>query len=1194
MTSSIRKIISVVCAVALLMSLCTVSFIGSSSALHLDAVESDNTTANFDVVKTYDFNSASGFGYRRFLDGIEFVNGGVKLYNTGNGGGVYFANDPAHSNIINHKNSSARDVLLRLDAGATYKVTFKYKYLAGSSMEGVLLLTAPDATGTQDTSAPVKNGHYITISYSNIASLTYDSPLAADTEIKTATYIFTVGDKSINLGLSPEQNGCYAWIDDFVIEKATSYNVDKTEVYDWTDGDDAGFWNPNNNNFLSDSQLTDNDYNAGSFVDADGLHFSFAHGSSPSTSKGWIKKGLVKRDVNDGGLALSSSEYNYIITMKYKPELIAAGQNAYIGIGYGAQQSTIATIAHGMHNKALDEWQYITAVVDGSKFGASDYLHVTGGSQGGRCSFLIESITVKTVSGSILLLECSAGEIDKDYVVVPAGYAPSDLPIPTNLPESKGFAGWYCGDVACDGSWVAPEGITTLTARTTNTISTVVFDNQGVKTEHNLAVGLELPDPVRPNVNLFFEGWYLEPTFKTKITVVPDYDLTVYAKYNGTYLGFNNTSHVAGQTTAAPTLVQDPADETNQVIRFASGKGARPNFMIPLYDVAGSGSFDLKTKTTYIVTFKAKLTSSDGAVTNVDFYQGDYKSGADTTRTAITGSGNIVTSDEWQNFSVVFTTGDTFYLERVKWSYQNHLFFTIYSDKSDISIYVDDLCIAEALTEAPEGTVAINFETNGSKIPTMYGYVGEKLPELSAPTATSHKFVGWYADKQLSVPFTATTFGTKDVTVYAKWKADPFIVDFTGYNAGVKSERALLTKDENGNDYLDWHYLHGSTTTGDYIQLYRFFLNKDNNHYRVNNGTDYTISFKYKLLDGNVTVAAVTNGMLNGWVEPVVQSTKIGITQLTDEWTTATFKTNISYNVESANYLSLGVAGFGHILFDDITISGGDSFINLYGSTAMYFNTNGGDNLDAVSGDPGETIGKLPTATKKGYSFNGWYTDAECTTPFNQKVWGEEDITLYADWLLGKFNEDFEEYPNSVLAQGISGGYKLYKETSTGYDKANVHKGTTSIYRDGVQLGSKAFTLSRSAELELEIGKQYTLTFYVKPESVTDAAGTISLIGMDSNTGIASPRGSNVITELGNLKVGEWQKVSYTFTATDKYVGISSTAGNNMYLDNFTVTLKGYTGTATGDTSVNPMVIALMVVLAAGALIVTGKKVFEK
>ena len=73
MTSIIRKIISVVCAVALLMSLCTVSFIGSSSALHLDAVESDNTTANFDVVKAYDFNSASGFGYRRFLDGIEFV-----------------------------------------------------------------------------------------------------------------------------------------------------------------------------------------------------------------------------------------------------------------------------------------------------------------------------------------------------------------------------------------------------------------------------------------------------------------------------------------------------------------------------------------------------------------------------------------------------------------------------------------------------------------------------------------------------------------------------------------------------------------------------------------------------------------------------------------------------------------------------------------------------------------------------------------------------------------------------------------------------------------------------------------------------------------------------------------------------------------------------------------------------------------
>ena len=120
------------------------------------------------------------------------------------------------------------------------------------------------------------------------------------------------------------------------------------------------------------------------------------------------------------------------------------------------------------------------------------------------------------------------------------------------------------------------------------------------------------------------------------------------------------------------------------------------------------------------------------------------------------------------------------------------------------------------------------------------------------------------------------------------------------------------------------------------------------------------------------------------------------------------------------------------------------------------------------------------------------------------------------------------------------------------------------------------------------------MTFYVKPEAVVDAAGTISLIGMSANTGIAAPKSTNVITTVGELKAGEWQKVSYTFTADNKYVGISTTAGNNLYLDSFNITLKGYTGTTTGDSSVSPVIIALMVILAAGALVVTGKKVFEK
>jgi hypothetical protein len=202
-------------------------------------------------------------------------------------------------------------------------------------------------------------------------------------------------------------------------------------------------------------------------------------------------------------------------------------------------------------------------------------------------------------------------------------------------------------------------------------------------------------------------------------------------------------------------------------------------------------------------------------------------------------------------------------------------------------------------------------------------------------------------------------------------------------------------------------------------------------------------------------------------------------------------------------------------------------------------------------------------------------------------------MTAYAGWLLGKFNESYEEYPNDVKAKGISGGYSLYTSTTAGFDKANVQSGATSLFRNGTSTGTKVVTLCRDAELKLNVGKQYTLTFYVKPEAIGDAAGTISLIGMDTNAGIVTPKSTKTILTVGNLKAGEWQKVTYTFTADNRYVGISSTAGNNMYLDDFTISLKGYVGTTTGDSSINPMVIILTVVLAAGSLVITGKKVFD-
>lgn len=1221
MTRNIRKIVSIICAVALLLSLCAVSFIGSSSAFHLDAVEKDdsyiapNGTTVLDL--TFEGTNNGGAAMSTTHTGGTYIENGA-LY-TGNGataaGTVWIGKDGTVNNgtgkidITGKTNCTTANTLsanlFELKPDTTYKITYKYAFRNDSQESRRLeFMCAIDPYLSSGHGRADSLNTAVSFWTQNVPAAVTETSIPGDKgygEWKEDSIVFTTKSTLTNkyLGVRTPYStvgGMYVKFDYIKVETFDMV-VDNTQVYDWTtDGATPAYWNPNNNNFLSDSDKTDDDITKGSFVDADGLHFSFAHTSSPDYNKGWIKKGIVQKNNGSSSLTFESGK-NYIITMKYKPELIAAGQSAYLGIGYGQQGNTIGTIAYGQHTETTNEWQYVTAVVAGSDV-AGEILHVTGGSQGGRCSFLIESVTVRAVSSAIIVYETAVGDLDKEYDVVAVGYAPSALPVVTNLPEGKGFAGWTCDGVMIDSSWVAPAGVTKITAKFSNTISKVVFDNQGEQTEASLAVGLELPAPTRPNAYLFFDGWYTETTFENKVTTVPDYDVTLYAKYNGTFLNFNNISHVAGETSGTPVLAPDPDDATNTVVKFTASANSRPNFMIPAYDIIGSRPFELKTNTSYTVSYRVRLVEEGAATASITLYQGDLSKydANTTTRTAISGTDAAAVSSEWTTVTCTFTTGDTFYLERVKWSYQNHLFFTIYNGKSAIEIYLDDFAIAESLTEAPEGTVGVHFQTNAGDMPSMFGYPGETIPALGTPSLAGHEFVGWYADKQLTIPFNTQFFGDKDITAYAKWKTIPFIVDFENYNdgGGQKAARAKFVKDSNGNNYLDWWVNHATTNTSDTGSAYRVFLNKNDVHQTATIGTSYTFTFKYKLLEGNVTIKAVTHGKLNGWSNYVQDDEGLLINKVTNDWVTATHTFTIDNIEGTGKYLSFGIAGHGHILVDDIEIVAAGARANLYGSVVMMFNPNGGDPVDAISGDPGEAMPKLPTATKKGYAFNGWFTDAELTTPFTAKVWGTEDVSLYASWLLGKFNESYEDFPKSALATGISGGYSLYNDATAGFDKANVQNGKTSVFRKGDSTGAKAFTLCRESTISLTEGKQYTLTFYVKPTNVTDAAGTISLIGMKNNTGIAAPASTNVITTVGDLKAGQWQKVSYTFTADSKYVGISSTAGNDMYLDNFTVTLKNYTGTTTGDSSVNPIIITMLIVLAAGALVVTGKKVFEK
>lgn len=1232
MTRNIRKIVSILCAVSVLLSLCTVSFLGSSSA----AVPAEDaaTTVVWDQVAlnlTFDGDNNGGIAMSN-ASGKEIKNGEFYLSNVGgNQGAAWLGKDasvlagqtiPNKTNVGNAAQSPKAN-LFALKGDTTYRITFKYAF-RNDTVEGkaIQFMAANDPYLFQNHGRGTALATYVASTEDAMQAKAAVPAGGTDYAVmREETYIFTTTASAEGkfLGFRTSSTNVYVKVDDFKIEVGSKVlaNIENDYDFDFKNGEtpyvalDVATALGNSTKHYTIVNV-DGSKNADrpSYIDEAGYHIvSFTANPVTDGKQAWMNNAVIyDTDAVEGGTLKFKQGASYIVSVKYK--LVDLGENADASLAITGNISKVGgecrTAGFVTLNKVSEDWQYLNVAFNADDANLTGkYLYFGVRSSAGKpAEWLVESVSVKekrdTTNGVAIVETVNGNYVDVDFAQPGAVY---NLQVPADT-EDRGFAGWYTTADFQEGTkvditnYIPAKGKNTLYAKWVNTNSVIVMNNSGVEETVKMAVGEKLPRPLAPDGNLFFEGWYTDLTYTTKITEVPDYDVTLYAKYNGVFLGFENIGYVAGQTSGSPILLADPTNPENQVMKFSSDVNQRPNFMLPAYDMYGVDGFELKTNTTYTYSFKARLVDPNGTAAGYQLYRGDFSSFADstTTRTSVSGASGSVASGEWVTYTGTFTTGATHYLERVKWSYQNHLFFTTYNQTEKLEIYIDDFCIVEKLTSCPEGAVTIKMETNAGES-EMYGYPNDPLNISYVPSLGGYDFVGWYADKNLTVPFTATTFPAQDTTIYAKWKTVPFTVDFSGYAKGTASARAKFVKDDKGNDYVDWHVDHADSNTADTNSAYRIFLNKNGTHYTVTKGTEYTIKFKYKLINASVNKVvfrAVTNGLLNGWSENKEQKGEFVADKVTDTWQEGKITFVADPLSDKGIYLSLGVANHGHVLIDDVVVECASATANLYGATKMFFSTNGGDAVTPLSGDPGEAIGTLPKATKAGYSFNGWFTDEECTTPFTGTVWGEEDITLYADWLLGKFAESYEDYPNSMKSQGIAGAYDLYNDKSAGFDKANVQNGSTSLFRKGETAGTKGFTLCRTADLKLTIGKQYTLTFYVKPTNVTLPTGTISLIGMKSNIGHVSPLSTNVITTLGDLTANEWQKVEYTFTADANYIGISTTQGNDMYLDNFAVTLKGYTGTTTGDESVNPIFIVLMVLLAAGSLVITGKKVFEK
>ena len=280
----------------------------------------------------------------------------------------------------------------------------------------------------------------------------------------------------------------------------------------------------------------------------------------------------------------------------------------------------------------------------------------------------------------------------------------------------------------------------------------------------------------------------------------------------------------------------------------------------------------------------------------------------------------------------------------------------------------------------------ITFESNGgSPVNSISNVEGTAISAPVAPTKEHYTFAGWYSDAALKNAYSFATQPAEDITLYAKWTPVVYEIEYV-LNGGTNSENnvveytvedkiELYAPSKVGYTFIGWftdaEFTSSVVTelkvgTSGKITLYA--------HYSIN---QYTISFES---NGGTSVSAITQNYATSVTAPEAPS-KNG-------YTFAGWYSNASL---TSKYTFFTMPA------EDITLYAKWDLANYN----IAYNLNGGTNN---AGNPATytiTSAKitLKAPTKTGYSFAGWYTDAECTDVITEIASGSYGVVeLFAKW----------------------------------------------------------------------------------------------------------------------------------------------------------------------------------------------------
>ncbi|MBR2885210.1 MAG: InlB B-repeat-containing protein [Clostridia bacterium] len=224
-------------------------------------------------------------------------------------------------------------------------------------------------------------------------------------------------------------------------------------------------------------------------------------------------------------------------------------------------------------------------------------------------------------------------------------------------------------------------------------------------------------------------------------------------------------------------------------------------------------------------------------------------------------------------------------------------------------------------------------------------------------------------------------------------------------------------------------------------------------------------------------------------------------------------------------------------------------------SFVVTFNANGGSvSTTSLRAYCGKALGTLPTPTRTGFTFNGWYTAASGGTKVTSSTTYStaKDITLYAQWTVNSYTVSWSTgtgysitvkrtgSPNGRAATGnISSGAKVYYgdtlsityAAATGYSITS--KGSTSVTVTGNVTSSTIYASASANQYTYSIVYKSSNGTSLGSSSATYYFGTTNTITAPAKTGYNTPSSQSV----------KWDATSktITFTYSPKSVSTSQT-----------------------------------------------------